>query len=436
MRKVYLFTILIMMFALVGCGSNEDGRGRVGEAHQHSWIEATCEEPKKCEECGEVEGEALGHDWLDATCTELEKCSRCGKEQGEALEHVWTEATCTEPRTCSVCGATEGEALGHSWVDATCTEAKKCSVCGETEGDPLGHDAPGLSCTDAAICNRCNEEIEALGHDWIEATCIVPKTCDRCGLTEGSALGHEEGEPKRENEKNATCTTEGQYDEAIYCSVCGIELSRETKTEEALGHTTAHGTCSRCGEYIVEPIVFSGSGDKVISDIEVPQGIYKVVMSNRGSSNFIVHAYQSNGNRLSSLANEIGNYDGSIFLADNIDGGILEVKSSGKWTISFETIPGGGTSNISGKGDWVSPWFTLKKGALVVTLSNKGNSNFIVHIYDEYGNRYYSLANEIGDYSGSTVFNEGRSGVKYCIEVVSSGSWTVDFGLGDSLTQK
>ena len=33
-----------------------------------------------------------------------------------------------------------------------------------------------------------------------------------------------------ENKIEATCLTEGSYDEVVYCSVCGAEISRETKT--------------------------------------------------------------------------------------------------------------------------------------------------------------------------------------------------------------
>ena len=53
--------------------------------------------------------------------------------------HTWVEATCTEPKTCSVCGATEGEALGHEWLENTPNyqQAKTCSRCNETEGEPL-----------------------------------------------------------------------------------------------------------------------------------------------------------------------------------------------------------------------------------------------------------------------------------------------------------
>ena len=69
----------------------------------------------------------------------------------------------------------------------------------------------------------------------------------------------------KENEKAATCTEPGSYEEVVYCSECGAEISRETKTVEALGHTevaigeakaatcteagiTAGKKCSVCGE--------------------------------------------------------------------------------------------------------------------------------------------------------------------------------------------
>lgn len=87
----------------------------------------------------------------------------------------------------------------HEWADTTCTEPRTCVKCGETEGEPLGH-------------------------DWQEATCIEPKSCARCGETEGEALGHEVG--------SWTTTTEPT------CSEMG---ARE-------------GVCTRCGETVTAGI--------------------------------------------------------------------------------------------------------------------------------------------------------------------------------------
>lgn len=32
-----------------------------------------------------------------------------------------------------------GCCLSHEWADATCEEPKTCTKCGKTEGDALGH---------------------------------------------------------------------------------------------------------------------------------------------------------------------------------------------------------------------------------------------------------------------------------------------------------
>lgn len=74
-------------------------------------------------------------------------------------EHTWVDATCTEPRKCSECDVTEGNPLGHTWVDASCSEAKHCSVCGETEGEPLGHTLTEANYQQPATCEICGETV-------------------------------------------------------------------------------------------------------------------------------------------------------------------------------------------------------------------------------------------------------------------------------------
>lgn len=44
-------------------------------------------------------------------------------------DHTWIEATCTEPKYCSICGETDGKALGHVWDEDV------CMVCGEISLD-------------------------------------------------------------------------------------------------------------------------------------------------------------------------------------------------------------------------------------------------------------------------------------------------------------
>ncbi len=80
---------------------------------------------------GHTDGEPVTENKVDATCTvdgsydEVVYCTVCNAELSrtprtiDALGHTWVDATCTEPKTCSVCSATEGSAMGHDWGDWT-----------------------------------------------------------------------------------------------------------------------------------------------------------------------------------------------------------------------------------------------------------------------------------------------------------------------------
>ena len=102
----------------------------------------------------------------------------------------------------------------HQWTEAACLTPKTCGKCGITEGKALGHSWQDAGCVTAKTCSRCGlTEGAALGHDWAEATCTAPKTCRICAATEGEALEHTwEGE--------ATLFT------APLCAVCGTEGER------------------------------------------------------------------------------------------------------------------------------------------------------------------------------------------------------------------
>ena len=103
-KAAYLILALALCVSLTACG------------HEHTWLEATCIEPRTCSECGETEGEALEHNWQDATCTEPKICSRCGETEGEPLAHDWREANYQDPSTCTLCGETKGEPLTPYFV--------------------------------------------------------------------------------------------------------------------------------------------------------------------------------------------------------------------------------------------------------------------------------------------------------------------------------
>ena len=81
---------------------------------------------------------------------------------------------------------------------------------------------------------------------------------------------HTPGEVQIENDTPSTCKVAGTYDEVIYCTGCGEELSRETKYHELAAHTPGEvqiendtpSTCKVAGTYD-EVIYCTGCGEEL-----------------------------------------------------------------------------------------------------------------------------------------------------------------------------
>lgn len=108
--------------------------------------------------------------------------------------------------------------ISHDWREATCTEPKTCAKCGKTEGEPQGHIWTAATCTAPRTCSVCGAtEGEPLGHDWKAATCTEPKTCTVCGETTGKPLGH--------------TWVAATYERPKTCSVCGATEGEPLKVK-------------------------------------------------------------------------------------------------------------------------------------------------------------------------------------------------------------
>lgn len=114
--------------------------------------------------------------------------------------HYGGEATCTSKAMCEKCGQPYGIQVEHSFIEIeenlpTCEENgysahRVCQGCNYIEGkivlSATGHqDMDG----DYVCDNGCNTTI-VHDHDWIDATCKAPKTCSKCGLSEGDIGNH------------------------------------------------------------------------------------------------------------------------------------------------------------------------------------------------------------------------------------------------------
>ena len=150
----------------------------------------------------------------------------------------------TEGSHCSKCGevlvAQETiDALGHDWENATCTVIKTCKKCGATEGETLEHTVV----IDAAVAPTCTTAGKTEG-----------KHCSACNEVlvaqeVVAAKGHTE---VIDAAVAATCTTAGKT-EGKHCSVCN-EVFVAQETIDALGHTAGADatcetaqTCTVCG---------------------------------------------------------------------------------------------------------------------------------------------------------------------------------------------
>ena len=219
---------------------------------------------------------ALGHnlgDWYETVapgCTEVgcerADCSRCDYYEtrevsgnGHSYNAVVTAPTCTEggytTYTCTACGdsyvADEVAALGHSHIPEETIEPD-CNDGGFT----------------IYMCTVCGDSYVA---------------------DETPALGHTEGKAVIENMTAPDCVAIGSYDKVVYCTVCGDELSRETVTESALGHSyetvvtaptcTEDGyttyTCSACGDsYVADRVPAGHSYEAVVTAPTCTKGGY------------------------------------------------------------------------------------------------------------------------------------------------------------------
>ena len=220
-------------------------------------VPATCVsagniEHYRCEVCGErfmddegnepvteaaVKLSPLGHapsgDWSHDESSHWHKCqNNCGVKLDFAA-HKYGNDSDTD---CNTCGYSRTITPPHTHsltlvlaVPATCASAGniehyRCTVCGKLFRDGAGTQeltaeevvieklshtpepipAVPATCeqsgmTEGSKCSVCQEvitaqtTIPALNHDWQEATCETPKTCTRCHVTQGKALGHDWG---------------------------------------------------------------------------------------------------------------------------------------------------------------------------------------------------------------------------------------------------
>jgi hypothetical protein len=319
---------------------------------------------------GHTAGEAVKEKEIPATCTEggsyesVVYCSYCDEEL--------SRETIAVPAT----GHTAGEAVKEKEIPATCTEGGSyesvvyCTSCneelnretvtvpatGHTAGEAVKEKEIPATCTEGGsyeavtYCTSCDEELSretvsvpATGHAWDNGkittapTCteagVMTYTCSTCGETKTEAIdatGHTVGEAVKEKEIPATCTEAGSYESVVYCTVDGVELSREPITVPATGHAWDNGkittaptcteagvmtyTCTTCGETKTEAIDATGH----TAGEAVKENVVDATVTEKGSYDLVTYCTVC-GKELSRETVEIPATGTTIVDAEDVD---------------------------------------------------------------------------------------------------------------------
>lgn len=171
---------------------------------------------------------------------------------------------------------------------------------------------------------------------------------------------------------------------------------------------------------VLEPIVYSGSGDDVVTVSKPAQPMVAYIEGNASSRHFAVTSYDADGQSIELLVNTTDVYKGLV----PIDLGStqttkLEIKATGKWKVEFrplstiESVSAPG--EISGSGASV---FLLEDGCSTAKITgNKAERHFAMILY---GSLFPDLLVNTTDVYSGTVMVDGGG----IVEVKAVGPWT------------
>jgi hypothetical protein len=175
-------------------------------------------------------------------------------------------------------------------------------------------------------------------------------------------------------------------------------------------------------EAIPLPIEFSGTGQVVTDSINVPFAPARAIFTHQGSSNFIVWAHDSAGDR-DLLVNIIGSYFGSNYL-EGKKSYVFEIKADGAWTARIE-LPGRNDAinqGITGHGDTVTDLFMpTYTGSVAYRFTHNGSRNFIVWL--RCGTYRDLVQNEIGPVTNEAIAYV--TGGPCLWEITADGDWSI-----------
>ena len=132
------------------------------------------------------------------------------------------------------------------------------------------------------------------------------------------------------------------------------------------------------------PIELSGDGKEVV-EFTIPEGEAAIAdLTHDGDDNFIVIPFTADGERLSSLVIETGEYAGAVIFNTRPEeqAAALEIEADGAWTIAIKPITAAKVwdtaTSLDGTGDDVYQLDPPPAGLVTLDLAYQGDDNFII----------------------------------------------------------
>lgn len=198
--------------------------------------------------------------------------------------------------------------------------------------------------------------------------------------------------------------------------------------------STKDGSSKNCSVLVKEkPIEYSGTGDKIISNVDIPSGEYVANITFNSSRYHSVKFYYGNDKYdYELLVNDSGKpYKGTTLLKDgfieSVNNGMFEINAQGSWTIKVEKLSGIATFPITGNGDTVTGVFEGSGSREIFNIKFNSSRYHAVRIFKYNGSKYdYELlVNDSGKPYNGQVMASTIKGAKYFFVVEGEGDWSI-----------
>lgn len=194
-------------------------------------------------------------------------------------------------------------------------------------------------------------------------------------------------------------------------------------------------------------ISFSGENDTVTDFFKLEQYLLLFDTKHEGDGHFSIVIYGTEDEYLDLIVNEIGMFEFEVYASLDLEldpfwseyglsgqDFFLEISADGPWQIVISqprfSEGSGEPISISGTGTTASTSYYFDCGLRTVDVNHYGDGHFSVVIYDVSGDYIELLANEVDEYSGTSILDIDKKGL-YVFDISANLDANWDFTIGN-----